>query len=112
MTVNLQLDDRYADVGAGWHDILVALHRVILAVDSNYELVALKPRYGGIKIEIEVSRDVTRFERNLLATAISCAEEATYYTCELCGEPGQARDSPRKQARISKVIRCDRCDAT
>lgn len=109
---DLQLDERYGDVGAGWQEILVVLHRHLVVTDPLYRLVAIKPRFGGIKIEIETQRDLTTFERNVLATLVSTAEEATYYTCELCGEEGKARAIPRKQARIGQVIRCERCFTT
>lgn len=74
------------DCGPGWYPLLIGLDTSLWWLDSNYTLVQVKEKFGGLRYRIG------RFAPALLEGAhklIAAAEAASFTICEACGSPGQ-----------------------
>lgn len=71
-------------VGNGWFGIVKRLIEDLIELGWNREICQIKEKFGGLRFYInEGSEDI--FNR------IRLAEDASYLTCEVCGEPGTLR---------------------
>ncbi|PWR18353.1 hypothetical protein [Zavarzinia compransoris] len=106
--------DRHADMrvtamcwgfscGDGWFGIIDRLCGNLQEISDRTECqavaVQVKEKFGGLRFYIR-SGDTEHLN------AITEAENASYLTCEECGEPGRLREE-RSWLRTL----CDRCDA-
>jgi len=93
------------DVGDGWYQLIRNLSQDIDTIAKENNLIGdnypkatqVKEKFGGLRFYIDGSID-------LVYDAISKAEAASYYICEVCGKPGKARGDGWI------VTICDLCD--
>ncbi len=69
-------------VGPGWGELITSLLEDIKSLGWNGHIGQVKEKFGGLRFYIGVASDEI-YER------VHQAEEDSYYTCELCGAPGQ-----------------------
>lgn len=104
-------------VGDGWHDLVVACHRAVVAEFPQYELLAVKEKYGALDFQAfphrwqPPARDGTftawtREEATRLDSIVQSFEEKSVVTCERCGQPGKLRGERKRWLTL-----CDSCDA-
>ena len=80
----LIVDNEVCGVGKGWYGIVKRLIEDLIELGWNREICQIKEKFGGLRFYInEGSEDI--FNR------IRLAEDASYLTCEVCGEPGTPR---------------------
>lgn len=76
------------DVPSGWIPLILELHKKLVTIDPNYILIQAKEKFGGLRYYTSVLKN-----RELAAQfnhAIGKAEQASYVTCQLCGESGKS----------------------
>ena len=81
--------DERAKVGDGWHRIIDELDdtlRMLLADD--YVVLQIKEQYGGLRYYILLDHRYANLNIVQALRAINEAEQASWTTCEGCGEPG------------------------
>lgn len=93
-----QLPDHLECVGPGWHPILQRLHDQILAIDSTYEVVQVKEKFGGLRVYL-LSEPLPVID------LVAKAEVESQRTCEMCGRPGT------QQPGYWIRTRCEECAA-
>lgn len=76
----------------GWNDIVQKLHEDIVEIDQDYKVVQTKEKFGGLRFYIHISEDVSDADGKRIWSLIREAEEASYQTCENCGNPGIKRN--------------------
>lgn len=89
MTNDFNLQRHY--VGEGWRPLIEQLHKDLLALDLDYDLLQIKEKFGGLRYYIQMSdtKSVYDAQEALIAEAERKSEE----TCEFCGEPGKPRNT-------------------
>ena len=86
----------YASCGEGWNDLIFKLHYKLLELDPEYRIYQIKEKFGGLRYYIEGNKEAQ--------DATWVAEDESFKTCEVCGEPGELR-----QNRWWKTL-CDKHD--
>jgi hypothetical protein len=90
---------KWADVGEGWHQLVLDLDRDLAAIDPNYEVQQVKEKFGGLRYYTTHSAISCGAGSNELHNWLLCefdqrivaAEELSLRTCEECGKPGVQR---------------------
>lgn len=74
--------------GDGWFDIIYKLSEDIqnLNPPEDFEVFEVKEKFGGLRFYVENSNKE-------IDALIYKTEEASYFTCEVCGKPGKPRGS-------------------
>lgn len=86
--------------GSGWSAIIDRLHRELLVLDREYELLQVKEKLGTLRFYAEFRPEV----RQVCQALIDSAETESALTCERCGAPGRLRTQRRWQLTL-----CNRC---
>jgi len=76
------------NVGEGWHELVRELEKGLNTLDSTFELVQIKEKFGGLRYYAAPRNDAVSEQFHQL---ISLAEEASFKICEECGESGENR---------------------
>lgn len=99
-------------VGEGWRDIVTQCHLAIVAEFPEYELLAVKQKFGVLELQALPRpwvRDQPRWttdEAHALDAITDVARVASETTCEWCGDAADLRDD-----RTVWLTLCDVCDA-
>ena len=97
------------DVGPGWHSIVRRCHNEVVAAFPDYELLAVKQKYGVLAFQAfprpwRRGGNWTDEEDELLDEIVDRYVHESAHTCEECGRPGRLRSGrPIHQAL------CDDC---
>jgi hypothetical protein len=78
--------------GDGWFDLLwwlcERLEPVVAAAEketgSPFEVLQVKEKFGGLRFYVNYKNDA-------ISTLIETAAVESFYTCEVCGQPGKRR---------------------
>jgi hypothetical protein len=79
------LEEVHHEVGAGWNMIVQELIAELFDLGWDSKLHQIKEKFGGLRFYIGVGSDA-------IHDAIQAAEDWSYRTCEVTGEPGELRD--------------------
>jgi hypothetical protein len=79
--------------GDGWFDILwrlcADLEPLVAELEAEggreFEVLQVKEKFGGLRIHVNHRNDTIR-------QRIEVAEQESFHTCEVCGQPGQLRE--------------------
>jgi hypothetical protein len=79
--------------GDGWFDILwrlcVDLEPLVADLEQNtgekFEVLQVKEKFGGLRFYVNIKNDV-------IHDRIYAAQEESFHTCEVCGQPGTRRE--------------------
>lgn len=71
------------ECGPGWDCLVLPL--IKRCKIEGVEITQIKEKYGGLRFYVASANDS-------LYAAIDDAEDLSYTICELCGEPGEARE--------------------
>jgi hypothetical protein len=91
----------------GWVPIIEDLVQDISEIVGNEEFVVnqVKEKFGGLRFYYEVDQ---KFFPEILPI-VQKAEEESFKTCEICGEPGELiSHTPHAQMTWMKTL-CERC---
>lgn len=78
------VDDVLMHVGKGWHKLVEKLIEDLFELGWDGCLLQIKEKFGGLRFYIAEGSDAI-FDR------INEAEDESYQTCEVTGEPGELR---------------------
>lgn len=78
------------NVGEGWHALLRTLEDQLNAIDSNYELLQVKEKFGGLRYYAQTHL-VDNSAQLRFHELINKAESKSVQICEVCGKPGDIR---------------------
>lgn len=76
------------DVGDGWLQIVDDLHACIIKVCPEYHIEQIKEKFGGLRYYVRLPEDKAIF-MPVVQGLIEVAENKSFDTCEVCGEPGE-----------------------
>jgi hypothetical protein len=79
---------RFIGVGRGWYQLVVAVHRQILAVTEDYQCQGVDSRYGELVYDAVGDTAATA----PIDAILEHARETSLTVCERCGRPGQLLD--------------------
>lgn len=83
-----------ADIGVGWHDLVLELDRKLAEIDPDYVVHQVKEKFGSLRFYAQRSekRPFDRpFTEDPFFLLIQEAESKSEQICEDCGKPGQLR---------------------
>jgi len=91
--------------GDGWFDILWRLCEDLeplvaefeVAGGPKFEVLQVKEKFGGLRFYVNCRNDNDAIRHRILA-----AQEESFHTCEVCGQPGRLR----REGRSIKTL-CD-----
>jgi hypothetical protein len=111
----------YSAIGVGWLSIIEELNDNLAAIDLDYEIHQIKEKFGTLRFYAQTSfgcgerwdgdlkqhivydeQAHARYEQ--FSALIAEAEKASGTTCEVCGEPGEIRQSRWIKVRCDKHI--------
>jgi hypothetical protein len=99
-------------VGAGWRDLVLECHRRIEAVFPDYELLAVKEKFGQLEFQafprprIKATPNLwTSEELSALHAITDDVRERSSAVCERCGDRGVLREE-----RGHILTLCNSCD--
>lgn len=84
------------DIGPGWLQIVLGLHREMVQIRPEYKIVQIKEKFGGLRYYYEP------FDKRL-EDLVRAAERQAWETCSECGHEGST-DSGR-----GFMVLCDSC---
>jgi hypothetical protein len=101
----------------GWRDVVLSCHRAVVAEFPQYELLAVKEKYGALALQAFPRRwrppsadgtfsAWTDEEHTRLDSIVDPFEQQSVVTCERCGQRGSLREQRRHMLTL-----CDACDA-
>ena len=70
-----------AHIGKGWLPIVVKLNEQLSQIVPEYAIDQIKEKFGGLRF-------YTNVQDPIASKLIHEAEDQSYETCEICGEPG------------------------
>jgi hypothetical protein len=79
------------NVGQGWHQLIKDLETELNTIDSNFELLQVKEKFGGLRYYAELSAGGSIVDSQLFHEHVHQAEERSFHHCEVCGEAGIVR---------------------
>lgn len=91
----------YKEFGDGWNDLIIKLCEEILKIPfcDCIEVVQIKSKFGGLRFYYDISFEslpedtindkIANKVYEKINKLISEAEEKSYKTCEVCGNPGK-----------------------
>jgi hypothetical protein len=85
-------------IGPGWIPIMVELGEKIEAVKAllsdsiNVEFIQIKEKFGGLRAYYDIECEDEK-ARETIEAAVRAAEARAEKTCEVCGEPGEVKQS-------------------
>jgi len=92
------------DIDLGWLPLVINLHKSILELDPNYELLQVKEKFGSLRYYVNtysIYTDIGKEIHHLIYTA----EESSLTICQLCANPGSLQS---KSYWPLKTL-CDSC---
>jgi hypothetical protein len=100
-----------AQVGEGWRPLVEECHERLLAAFPDYELLAVKQKYGALEFQAFPRRwapgheQWTAQETADLEAITSEIRDRSEHVCEWCGAPGNPRESRKLELTL-----CDPCN--
>lgn len=94
----------WSGVGEGWWSLLEKIHSQVSEVDPGYVVLQFKEKFGGLRVYLYPSDDISDEKRNQINELVDKIEAESYTVCEECGSPGEVRRS----GWISTL--CDPCE--
>ena len=82
------------NVGAGWQEILAALHRQLTDLLGDYEILQIKEKFGGLRYYFRVPEGTDENTRRAAYVFEEEAEAKSFTICEVCGKPGTCTTTP------------------
>ena len=79
------LEDVTNQVGFGWNTLVKELIAELFDLGWDGNLYQIKEKFGGLRFYIGAGSDA-------IHDTIQAAEDRSYRTCEVTGEPGELRD--------------------
>jgi hypothetical protein len=86
--MNQQERDEYIELGyteKGWLPLIKELDRELSALDSDYGIVQIKEKFGGLRFYFEPSSDCSAEVADAMFELEHKYERESYLRCELCG---------------------------
>lgn len=83
---------RTVSVEQGWWPILIRLDEKLRVLDPNYRLRKIKADMA--RLDVTLQRPVCADVAEQMYAAVREAEDASWVTCEKCGQPGTVRTQP------------------
>ena len=99
---NLYCEGVYFECGPGWFDLILKLSIKLEQIIKNHPngegmyASQVKEKYGMLRFYMS-------YETEEITKLIEEAENLSYITCEVCGEPGTHR------VKSWHEVRCDKC---
>jgi hypothetical protein len=78
-------------VGKGWWPIIAKLEEQLLELDTDYEVLQIKEKFGGLRYYFASSGGLPDEKFAAMTALVQQAENESYRTCEECGQPGEAK---------------------
>lgn len=75
-------------VGEGWQPIIEKLDKDLIDLLGDYDLWQIKEKFGGLRYYISAPPGCDVKKVAQIRDLIDAAEEASFHTCEVCGQPG------------------------
>lgn len=87
-------------VAKGWQPLIEKLHADLNEVNPDYELQQVKEKWGGLRYYVgysltpssEPDKKMSETDKKM-QELIQAAESASFDICEVCGEPGEIRNT-------------------
>lgn len=73
----------------GWVDLVVKLDADLAELFPNYTVFQVKEKFGGLRYYISTYGKGNIEDAATANDLISNAEHASFYICQVCGDPGQ-----------------------
>ena len=105
------VDFSRASVGEGWRPLVVECHERLSASFPDYELLAIKQKYGALEYQafprprVATGRSFSRDEDSALMAITDEIRDRSERVCEWCGAAGELRESRHLQLTL-----CNLCD--
>ena len=112
-----QIPAHLAEVGPGWHPLLMRLHDRLVAVAPDYRVEEFTPRLGGLRIYLadRFQAEDGEFDgawADIAGQPVEATEVEAEQTCERCGQPGRIRFHGDRHGIAHMRALCDRCHTT
>lgn len=93
-----------AQVGEGWHGLVMETHRRLLRLDPGYTVAQIKEKFGGLRYYFNLSEEkcYDSLTADIMYDVAYAAETRSTRICDVCGAYGKPRPGPWV------VTRCDR----
>ena len=72
----------YYECDKGWHHLIEETIAKIKEIDPDIQFTQIKEKFGGLRIYVGRASEETY-------DVIAEAEQKSYKTCEVCGQPGE-----------------------
>lgn len=79
------------EIRNGWFKLVDGLLRVLALLDPEKQIKinTIKQKFGGLRVYIDWNGSPSIYKK--INEIISVFEKESFYTCEVCGRPGQLR---------------------
>ena len=83
------------DVDEGWYQIVVDCDKDLSAIDSQYTILQIKQKFGGLRYYFQPSSSEYNDELwTKMNSIVQAYENIAWITCEATGNPGVLMKSP------------------
>lgn len=89
----------------GWDWILKDLHKKLIFIDPNYQILQVKEKFGTLRFYVETKTEGVA--KKVVSDLIALAEQWSSVTCEVCGNSnGKSNPSIGVAFDPSVALRC------